>query len=180
VGGGRICTQSPRNLRTIILFEEKDNYNNYLEYMQPFFPVMCKLQKEGLTIDDVSYSFKQTVGADYVLLAEICGHAGHSCTQGCVFCPILKKDYGRLLNIGGRLQPMRAEPRTREMAALAAHRHLQQGLMSNAPSATRHSLIRLQSLQAKPLRTPKLTSRCMHDRSLAAPPSDSTSRPETQ
>jgi hypothetical protein len=36
---------------------------------------MRKLQEEGITIDGIHYSFKQTVGADYVLLAEICGHA---------------------------------------------------------------------------------------------------------
>jgi hypothetical protein len=62
VGGGRVCTQLPRNLRTIILFEGKDNYENYLEYMQLFFPVMRKLQAEGLTIDGICYRFKQTVG----------------------------------------------------------------------------------------------------------------------
>jgi hypothetical protein len=100
--------------------------------MQPFFPVMRKLQEEGITIG-IHYSFKQTEGADYVLLAEICGHAGHSCTQGCVFCLIFKKDYGRLLNIGGSLQPMRAEPRTRDMAALAAHRPLKTGLDVKCP-----------------------------------------------
>jgi hypothetical protein len=89
VGGGKVCTQSPRNLRTIILFEGKDNYENYLEYMQPFFPVMRKLQAEGLTIDGIRYQFKQTVGVDYVLLAEILGHAGHSCTPRLYLLPNL-------------------------------------------------------------------------------------------
>lgn len=127
VGGGRVCTQSPRNLRTILLFEGKDNYDNYSEYMQPFFPVMRRLQAEGLIIDGIRYRFRQTAGADYVLLAEILGHAGHSCIQGCVFCLIYKKDYGRLIDNGGKLEPVRAEPRTREMAALAAHRPLKTG-----------------------------------------------------
>jgi hypothetical protein len=95
--------------------------------MQPFFPVMHKLQAEGLTIGGIRYRFKQTVGADYVLLAEILGHAGQSCTQGCIFCLIFKKDYGRLIESGGRLEPVPAQPRTREMMALAAHRPLKTG-----------------------------------------------------
>jgi hypothetical protein len=101
--------------------------NPNLEYMQPFFPVMHKLQTEGITIDGIHYTVKQTVGADYVLLAEIFGHAGHSCIQGCVFCLIYKKDYGRLIESGGRLVPVHAPPRTREMMALAAHRPLTTG-----------------------------------------------------
>jgi hypothetical protein len=127
VGGGRVCTQSPRNLRTIILFEGKDNYHNYLEYLQPFFPVIRKLQAEGVTIDGIHYRFKQTIGADYVLLAEICGHAGHSCAQGCIFCLIFKKDYGRLIQHEGKLIPVKAPRRTRKMMALAAHRPLKTG-----------------------------------------------------
>jgi hypothetical protein len=69
-------------MRTVLLFEGKDNYANYKEYMQAFLPVMDKLKREGITVDGLHYTVKQLMGADYVLLAEVLGHAGHSCTQG--------------------------------------------------------------------------------------------------
>jgi hypothetical protein len=127
VGGGRVCTQSPAHPRTIMLFEGKDNYENYLELMQPFFPVVRRLQAEGLQLDGIHYRFKQRVEADYVLLAEIFGHAGHNCAQGCIFCLIFARDYGKLIEVDGKLEPVRAERRTREMMAAAAHRPLTTG-----------------------------------------------------
>jgi hypothetical protein len=128
VGNGKVCTQSPFNLRTILLFEGKDNYANYKELMAPFFPVMKDMQKEGLTIDGIDYMVKETMGADYVLLAEIMGHAGHSHTNGCCFCDIDKKDYGRVkTNEEGRRVPLGGQARTLAQMAAAAHRPLETG-----------------------------------------------------
>lgn len=36
VGKGRVVAQSPSNLRCVLLFEGKDSYDNYLEYLGPF------------------------------------------------------------------------------------------------------------------------------------------------
>jgi hypothetical protein len=71
VGNRRVCNQSPANMRTILLFEGKDNHAKYKELMKPFFPVMDGLTVDGLDLNGTHYDFKQTMGADYVLLAEI-------------------------------------------------------------------------------------------------------------
>jgi hypothetical protein len=123
VGNGRVCNQSPANMRTILHFEGKDNYAKYKELMQPFFPVMDALTADGLDMDNVHYDFKQTMGANYVLLAEILGHASHSCTQGCCLCDINKKDYGTVVtNSEGRRVPLGGKARTLEEMAAAIHR----------------------------------------------------------
>jgi hypothetical protein len=71
----------------------------------------------------VHFKVKQTMGADYVLLAEVLGHAGHSCTQGCIFCKVHKKDYRTIVvNDEGRRVPVQADARTIEEMAAAAHR----------------------------------------------------------
>jgi hypothetical protein len=168
-----VCTQSPRNLRTIILFEGKDNYESYSEYMQPFLPVMHQLKVEGLDIDGIHYTFKQTVGADYVLVAEIFEHAGHSCTQGCVFCLIFKKDYGRLVEVGGKLVPVHAEPKTRESCALAAHGPLRTGPDVKCPHCGEEFPTPESVSTSKPPDNPQAYQLAHADRSLAAPHSSS-------
>jgi hypothetical protein len=125
VGNGRVCSQSPSNLRTILLFEGKDNYGNYKKYLQPFLSVMQELQNGALTVDGVDYLVKQTMGTDYVLLAEIMGHAGHSRTNGCCFCEIDKKHYGTIItDEEGRRVPLGEQDRTLKQMAAAAHRPL--------------------------------------------------------
>jgi hypothetical protein len=86
-------------MRCILLFKGKDNYDNYKELMTPFLPLMKDLKESGVDIDGVHFQVKQTMGADYVLMAEVLGHGGHSCTQGCCFCKIHKKDYGPSLSM---------------------------------------------------------------------------------
>jgi hypothetical protein len=128
VGKGQVCAQAPQNRRCILLFERKDNYDNYKELLQPFLPVMKDLRKSGADVDGVHYQIKQTMGADYVLMAEALGYGGHSCTQGCCFCKIHKKDYGTIItDASGRRLPMETEPRTLEEMAAAAYRPLTVG-----------------------------------------------------
>jgi hypothetical protein len=128
VGMGRVCSQSPSNMRTVLLFEGKDNYVNYKEYMHPFLPVMDSLKRDGIRVDDIHYTVKQSMGADYVLMAEVLGHGGHSCTQGCCLCDIHKKDYGTIVtNTEGRRVPLGGQPRTLEQMAAATHRPLRTG-----------------------------------------------------
>jgi hypothetical protein len=50
IGNGRVCFQAPSNMRQILLFESKDNYENYKEYMGPFLPMMTELQEEGIIL----------------------------------------------------------------------------------------------------------------------------------
>jgi hypothetical protein len=68
---------------------------------------MKALQTGGLTVDGVEHIVKQTMGADYVLLARIMGHARHSHTNGCCFCEIDKQNYGTIITNGeGRRVPL--------------------------------------------------------------------------
>jgi hypothetical protein len=128
VGNGQVCAQAPQNMTCILLFEGKDNYNNYKELMAPFLPVMKDLKELGVDLGGVHFHIKQTMGADYVLLAEVLGHGGHSCTQGCCFCKIHKKNYGTIvIDESGRRVPMPTEARTLEEMAAAAHRPLTVG-----------------------------------------------------
>lgn len=123
VGNGRRVAQSPSCLKCILLFEGKDNYANYLEYLAPFFPVIEKLRKEGVKVDNTHYHVKQTFGADYVLLSEIMGHSGASGLNGCCLCEQLSKDYGRVITDSNRRRvPFKAKMRTTESMAAAAHR----------------------------------------------------------
>jgi hypothetical protein len=55
-GNGRAVAQSPLNLKTCLLFEGKDNHDNYLEYLQPILPVMHKLQDEGIKVENTLYT----------------------------------------------------------------------------------------------------------------------------
>jgi hypothetical protein len=127
-GNGRAIAQSPLNLKTCLLFEGKDNYSNYSEYLQPILPVMHKLQDEGIKVENTQYAVTQTFGADYVLMAEMLGHGGASSTNGCCLCDQHKKDYGTIVtNAEGRRVPLAANPRTLEQMAAAAHRPLQPG-----------------------------------------------------
>lgn len=75
-GNGRAVAQSPLNLKTCQLFEGKDNYDNYLEYLQPILSVMHKLEAEGIKVENTHCTVTQTFGADYVLMAEMPGHGG--------------------------------------------------------------------------------------------------------
>jgi hypothetical protein len=128
VGGGRVCNQSPNNLRLCLLYEGKDGYKEYLEYTGPLRDVIADLRENGIEVDRVHFTLIQTFGADYVLLAEVFGHAGHACIQGCIFCLMFKKDYGRVItNESGRRVPLPAERRTRKLMCLAAHRPLETG-----------------------------------------------------
>jgi hypothetical protein len=115
VGNGQVCAQAPQNMRCILLFERKDNYDNYKELMVPFLPVIKDLKELGIDTGGVHFEIKQTMGADYVLMAEVLGHGGHSCTQGCCFCKIHKRDYGTIVtDESGRRVPMQTEARTLE------------------------------------------------------------------
>jgi hypothetical protein len=95
VGNQRVVAQSPANLRTLLLFEGKNSYENYAELLAPFFAIIDALTEEGITVDGTHYRVKQTMGGDYVLLSEVMGHCGHSAEQGCCLCDAHKGDYGR-------------------------------------------------------------------------------------
>jgi hypothetical protein len=123
VGNQRVVAQSPKNLRTLLFFEGKDNYENYKEYLAPFFAIIEALTAEEITVDGTHYTVKQTMDADYVLLAEIMGHCGHSADQGCCLCDAHKVDYGRTrVDDTGRQVPLEFRQRTTEQMAAAAHR----------------------------------------------------------
>jgi hypothetical protein len=123
VGNQRVVAQSPKNLRTLLLFEGKDNYENSKEYLAPFFAIIKTLTEKGITVDGMHYTVRKTMGADYVLLAEIMGHCGHSADQGCCLCNAHKVDYGRTrVDDNGRRVPPVFRQRTTEQMAAAAHR----------------------------------------------------------
>jgi hypothetical protein len=123
VGKGKVVAQSPSNLRCVLLFEGKDSYDNYLEYLGPLFPVIARLAKEGVKMDNTRYSVKQTLGADYVLMAEAMGHFGASGLHGCCFCKEHRKDWGKVVTSpDGRRVPLAANMRTTKSVAAAAHR----------------------------------------------------------
>jgi hypothetical protein len=110
-------------MRCVLLFEGKDSYGNYLEYLGPFFPVIARLAKEGVEVDNTQYSVKQILGADYVLMAEAMGHYGASGLNGCCLCEEHRKDWGKVVTgSDGRRVPPASKMRTTESMAAAAHR----------------------------------------------------------
>jgi hypothetical protein len=123
VGNGRVVSQSPSNMKCVLIFEGKDKYANYKEYLAPFFPVMGKLKSEGVTVGNTHYTVKQTLGADDALFSEFMGHSGASATNGCCLCDQDKKDYGKIIvDATGRRVPLKSTPRTMESMVAAAHR----------------------------------------------------------
>lgn len=128
VGNQRVVAQSLANLRTLLLFEGKDSYENYAELLAPFFAIIDALSEEGITVDGTHYRVKQSMGADYVLLSEVMGHCGHSAEQGCCLCDAHKGDYGRTqVSESGRRVPLGFTARTTEQMAAAAHRPFKVG-----------------------------------------------------
>jgi hypothetical protein len=81
VGNGRVVAQSPANLKLMLLFEGKDNWQTYNHLLKPFFPVMDQLRDAGIQVANTKYGVKQTFGADYVLMAEVMGHSDASATN---------------------------------------------------------------------------------------------------
>jgi hypothetical protein len=125
VGNGRVVAQSPSNMKCALIFEGKDKYQNYKEVMAPIIPVISKLAAEGVTVGCTHYAIKQTLGADYALLAELMGHSGASATNGYCLCDQHKKDYRKIItDAAGRRVPLKSTPRTVESMAAATHRPL--------------------------------------------------------
>jgi hypothetical protein len=128
VGNGRVVAQSPSNMKCALIFEGKDKYQNYKEVLAPIIPVIAKIGAEGVTVCCTHYAIKQTLGADYALLAEVMGHSGASATNGCCLCDQHKKDYGKIIiDAAGRRVPLKSTPRTVESMAAATHRPLTTG-----------------------------------------------------
>ncbi|GAQ88673.1 hypothetical protein KFL_004500130 [Klebsormidium nitens] len=122
LGNNRVVTHSPSNMRVALTFEGKDKYSTYLEYLQPFLEQMDSLANEGLRLDETHYTVTQTLGADYVLMAELLGHSGASSLTGCCFCEKHRDNYGKLGVVNGKKVPLPAKPRTTESMAAATHR----------------------------------------------------------
>jgi hypothetical protein len=175
VGNQRVVVQSPANLRTLLLFEGKDSYENYAKLLAPFFAIIDALSEDGITVDGTHYRLKQTMGAGYVLLSEVMGHCGHSAEQGCCLCDAHKGDYGRTqVTEGGRRVPLGFTAQTTEQMAAAAHRPFTVGWMWPAHIATCSFQTKPQSTLPQP-REPRtsgrLTSNSMLESASGSPPS---------
>jgi hypothetical protein len=107
--------QAPQQGRTVVQFEGKDDYEHNKEYLGPCFPVMDKLAAEGAVVVGTVYDICQSLGGDYVALAECAGHCGHAHNWGCIFCEQRKELYGRIaVDETGRRVSVKAEKRTRK------------------------------------------------------------------
>ncbi|GAQ88843.1 hypothetical protein KFL_004630110 [Klebsormidium nitens] len=123
LGNQRVVTHSPKDMRVALIFEGKDKYSTYQEYLQPFLEHMDDLAYGGMQIDNTAYDVDQTLGADYVLMCELLGHSGASALTGCCFCEQHKDNYGKAcLNAEGWKVPLPAKPCTTESMAAATHR----------------------------------------------------------
>jgi hypothetical protein len=120
-------------MRSILQFEGKDSYETCKRYYSPFVSVIEKLQADGITVKETHYKLILTLGGDYVWLAEIHGHSGHSHTYGCMFCLSAKSDYGTVVVKNGRRVPLEAPERTTAGMCAAAHRPLKTGPDEKCP-----------------------------------------------
>jgi hypothetical protein len=77
----KVVQNDPRQYRSVLQFEGKDDYASLKEYLQPMFPVMDVYSEERIAIDGTHYTIKQSLGGDNVFLAEACRHSGHSTTM---------------------------------------------------------------------------------------------------
>ncbi|GAQ88200.1 hypothetical protein KFL_004090010 [Klebsormidium nitens] len=130
---GQQVNHNPRSMRSLLQFEGKDSYETCKRYYSPFIPVIDQLQKEGIEVDNTHYKLILTLGGDYVWLAEIHGHSGHSHTSGCLFCYCPKSNYGAVVVKNGRRVPEGTRRRTTEEMHAGAHRPLKTGPNEKCP-----------------------------------------------
>jgi hypothetical protein len=124
----KVVQNHPRQYRSVLQFEGKDDYASHKEYLQPMFPVMDMYAEEGITVDGTRYKIKQSLEGDNVFFAEACGHCGHSHNNGCFLCDAEKKHFGtNIANADGKRLPMQFNQRTLEQVSTAAHRPLKVG-----------------------------------------------------
>jgi hypothetical protein len=89
----KVTSHALRNFRTVIQAEGKDDYGEHKKNLEPMFPVMDDIAENGVSVGNTKYEVKQSLGGDYVFLAEGAGHSGHSHTRGCFLCNAHKNDY---------------------------------------------------------------------------------------
>jgi hypothetical protein len=124
----KVTSQAPRNFRTVIQAEGKDNYGEHKKNLEPMFPVMDDIAENGVSVGNTKYEVKQSLGGDYVFLAEGARHSGHAHTCGCFLCNAHKNGYGKVItNASGKRVPMEFRLNTLEELAAAAHRPLSTG-----------------------------------------------------
>jgi hypothetical protein len=59
----KVTAQAPRNLRTVIQAEGKDNYQDNKKNMAPMFPVIDYMAANGVEVEGTKYTVKQSLGA---------------------------------------------------------------------------------------------------------------------
>jgi hypothetical protein len=87
----KVVQNDPRQYRSVLQFEGKDDYASHKEYLKLMFPVQDLYRDERITVDGTHYNIKQSLGGDNVFLAEVCGHCGHLHNNGCFRFVTLKK-----------------------------------------------------------------------------------------
>jgi hypothetical protein len=123
-----LASQDPSNMRSILQFKGKDNYAANKEYLAPFFPTLDSIAADGLTIGKTHYTIRQTLGGDYVFLAEVAGHSGHSHSNGCFLCEVFHHNHGLVVeNAEGKRVPVMSKLRSLEDLCNAAHRPMTTG-----------------------------------------------------
>jgi hypothetical protein len=124
----KVTSQAPRNFKTVIQAEGKDNYTEHKKNLEPMFPMMDDIAENGVTVENTKYAVKQSLGGDYVFLAEGAGHSGHSRIRGCFLCDAHKNDSGKVVtDANGKRVPMQFKLNTLKKLAAAAHKPFSTG-----------------------------------------------------